>query len=137
MGQIEPITNLALLTGPGGKDPSSIARQMALCYNSAQRKREGKREAYTHLMLDGQTKARIIQEYRINDKDTGSAEVQVAVLTENIKQLTEHLREHKKDVHSRRGLLGMVSRRRRLLKYLNAEDVNRYQTLISRLGLRR
>ena len=88
-------------------------------------------------MLDGETKARIIKEYQINDKDTGSAEVQVAVLTENIKQLTDHLREHKKDVHSRRGLLGMVSRRRRLLKYLDAEGVNRYQTLIARLGLRR
>ena len=88
-------------------------------------------------MLDGDTRARIIKEYQINDQDTGSAEVQVAVLTENIKQLTEHLRQHKKDVHSRRGLLGMVSQRRRLLKYLDAEDVNRYQTLISRLGLRR
>ncbi|CUV01540.1 MAG: 30S ribosomal protein S15 [SAR202 cluster bacterium] len=88
-------------------------------------------------MLDGDTKARIIKEYQRNDKDTGSAEVQVAVLTENIKQLTNHLQTHKKDVHSRRGLLGMVSQRRRLLKYLDAEDVNRYQTLISRLGLRR
>jgi small subunit ribosomal protein S15 len=88
-------------------------------------------------MLDGETKTRIIKEYQVNDKDTGSPEVQVAVLTENIKQLTEHLREHKKDVHSRRGLLGMVSQRRRLLKYLDAEDVNRYQTLISQLGLRR
>ena len=88
-------------------------------------------------MLDGDTKARIIKEYQRNDKDTGSAEVQVAVLTENIKQLTNHLQIHKKDVHSRRGLLGMVSQRRRLLKYLDAEDVNRYQTLISRLGLRR
>ena len=88
-------------------------------------------------MLDGETKARIIKEYQINDKDTGSAEVQVAVLTENIKQLTDHLREHKKDVHSRRGLLGMVSRRRRLLKYLDSEDGNRYQTLRTRLGLRR
>jgi small subunit ribosomal protein S15 len=88
-------------------------------------------------MLDGDTKARIIKDYQRNDKDTGSAEVQVAVLTENIKQLTDHLRIHKKDVHSRRGLLGMVSQRRRLLKYLDAEDVNRYQTLISRLGLRR
>jgi len=88
-------------------------------------------------MLDGDTKARIIKEYQRNDKDTGSAEVQVAVLTENIKQLTNHLQTHKKDVHSRRGLLGMVSQRRRLLKYLDAEDVNRYQTLVSRLGLRR
>ena len=88
-------------------------------------------------MLDGDTKARIIKEYQRNDKDTGSAEVQVAVLTENIKQVTDHLRIHKKEGHSRRGLLGMVSQRRRLLKYLDAEDVNRYQTLISRLGLRR
>ena len=88
-------------------------------------------------MLDGDTKARIIKEYQRNDKDTGSAEVQVAVLTENIKQLTNHLQTHKKDVHSRRGLLGMVSQRRRRLNYLDAEDVNRYQTLISRLGLRR
>jgi small subunit ribosomal protein S15 len=109
----------------------------ALCYNSGQRKRREEREANTYLMLDGETKARIIKEYQVNDKDTGSAEVQVAVLTENIKSLTEHLREHKKDVHSRRGLLGMVSQRRRLLKYLNAEDVTRYQSLIARLGLRR
>jgi small subunit ribosomal protein S15 len=88
-------------------------------------------------MLDGDAKTQIIQEYRINDKDTGSAEIQVAVLTEKIKYLTDHLRVHRKDVHSRRGLLGMVSRRRRLLNYLSNEDVNRYQTLISRLGLRR
>lgn len=88
-------------------------------------------------MLDGDAKTQIIQEYRINDKDTGSAEIQVAVLTEKIKYLTGHLRVHRKDVHSRRGLLGMVSRRRRLLNYLSNEDVNRYQTLISRLGLRR
>ena len=83
-------------------------------------------------MLDGETKTNIIREYRVNDKDTGSAEIQVAVLTENIKQLTGHLRVHRKDVHSRRGLLGMVSRRRRLLNYLSNEDVNRYQTLITR-----
>ena len=88
-------------------------------------------------MLDGETKQNIIRDYRINDKDTGSAEIQVAVLTENIKRLTDHLRIHRKDVHSRRGLQGMVSRRRRLLNYLSNEDVNRYQTLIARLGLRR
>ncbi len=88
-------------------------------------------------MLDGDAKTQIIQEYRINDKDTGSAEIQVAVLTEKIKYLTDHLRVHRKDVHSRRGLLGMVSRRRRLLNYLSTENINRYQTLISRLGLRR
>jgi small subunit ribosomal protein S15 len=88
-------------------------------------------------MLDGDTKTNIIQEYRLHERDTGSAEVQVAVLTENIKRLTDHLRTHRKDVHSRRGLLGMVSQRRRLLKYLSNEDVSRYQTLIARLGLRR
>ena len=88
-------------------------------------------------MLDGETKTNLIREYRLHDKDTGSAEIQVAVLTENIKQLTGHLRVNKKDVHSRRGLLGMVSRRRRLLNYLSNENVNRYQTLIARLGLRR
>ena len=88
-------------------------------------------------MLDGDTKTNIIQGYRLHERDTGSAEVQVAVLTENIKRLTDHLRTHRKDVHSRRGLLGMVSQRRRLLKYLSNEDVSRYQTLIARLGLRR
>ena len=88
-------------------------------------------------MLDGETKTNIIQDFRLHQRDTGSAEVQVAVLTANIRLLTNHLRTHRKDVHSRRGLLGMVSRRRRLLKYLSNEDVTRYQTLIGRLGLRR
>jgi small subunit ribosomal protein S15 len=88
-------------------------------------------------MLDVETRERITQEYRVNDKDTGSAELQVAILTERIRQLTDHLRVHKKDVHSRRGLITMVSKRRRLLKYLTSEDVERYQSLIARLGLRR
>ena len=88
-------------------------------------------------MLDVETRARITKEYRINDKDTGSAELQVAILTERIKYLTGHLQVHKKDVHSRRGLISMVSKRRRLLKYLTNEDVERYQSLIARLGLRR
>jgi small subunit ribosomal protein S15 len=88
-------------------------------------------------MLDVETRERITQEYRVNDKDTGSAELQVAIITERIRQLTDHLRVHKKDVHSRRGLITMVSKRRRLLKYLTNEDVERYQSLIARLGLRR
>ena len=88
-------------------------------------------------MLDVETRARITQEYRINAKDTGSADLQVAILTERIRQLTDHLRVHKKDVHCRRGLISMVSKRRRLLKYLTNEDVERYQSLIARLGLRR
>jgi small subunit ribosomal protein S15 len=88
-------------------------------------------------MLDVETKSQITHEYRLHDKDTGSTELQVAILTEKIRQLTDHLRVHKKDVHSRRGLVKMVSKRRRLLNYLTAEDVGRYQSLIARLGLRR
>ncbi len=88
-------------------------------------------------MLDGVTKQRITEEYRVHENDTGSTEVQVAVITERIKQIADHLRVHKKDVHSRRGLVTLVSKRRRLLNYLTKEDVNRYQTLINRLGLRR
>ena len=88
-------------------------------------------------MLDVENKARITQEYRIHGQDTGSTEVQIAVITERIRQLIDHLRVHKKDQHSRRGLVTMVSKRRKLLKYLTKEDVGRYQTLIARLGLRR
>ena len=88
-------------------------------------------------MIDVETRDRITKEYRINPKDTGSADLQVAILTERIRQLTDHLRVHKKDVHSRRGLVNMVSKRRRLLKFLTNEDVDRYQALIARLGLRR
>ena len=82
-------------------------------------------------------KEEIIQEHRAHEGDTGSPEVQVAVLTRRIAHLTEHLREHKHDFHSRRGLLKMVGRRRRLLKYLQKKDVERYRTLIAKLGLRR
>ncbi len=88
-------------------------------------------------MLDGETRANITKEYRLHAKDTGSTELQIAILTEHIRQLTDHLRVPKKDVHSRRGLVNMVSRRRRLLNYLTSEDVGRYQSLIARLGLRR
>ena len=88
-------------------------------------------------MIDVETRDRITKEYRLNPKDTGSADLQVAIITERIRQLTDHLRVHKKDVHSRRGLVNMVSKRRRLLKFLTNEDVDRYQALIARLGLRR
>jgi len=84
-----------------------------------------------------QDKEGIIQEHRTHEEDTGSPEVQVAVLTRRIAHLTEHLREHKHDYHSRRGLLKMVGRRRRLLKYLQNKDVERYRALIAKLGLRR
>ena len=88
-------------------------------------------------MLAKEEKHRIITEYRREDDDTGSPEVQVAVLSKRIDELTEHLRTHKKDHHSRRGLLQLVGRRRRLLEYLKREDIERYRTLIGRLGLRR
>jgi small subunit ribosomal protein S15 len=82
-------------------------------------------------------KSALISEYRRADSDTGSPEVQIALLTKRIEQLTEHLKGHATDHHSRRGLLQMVGKRRRLLDYLRKEDVERYRTLISRLGLRR
>ena len=78
-----------------------------------------------------------IAEYRLHDSDTGSPEVQVALLTERINHLTEHLKVHKKDHHSRRGLLMLVGRRRRLLDYVRSTDVERYRAIIARLGLRR
>ena len=87
-------------------------------------------------MIQKETKQSIIADYRTHESDTGSPEVQVAVLTERIRELTEHLKVHKKDFHSRRGLLKMVGRRRKLLRYLKEKDFNRYRTLIERLGLR-
>ncbi|MGH3667203.1 MAG: 30S ribosomal protein S15 [Acidimicrobiia bacterium] len=83
------------------------------------------------------TTIEIVAEYGTHESDTGSPEVQVALLSERINHLTEHLREHKHDHHSRRGLLMMVGKRRRLLDYLRREDVERYRALIAKLGLRR
>ena len=82
-------------------------------------------------------KAATIAEHRLHETDTGSPEVQVAILSERINHLTEHLKAHKKDHHTRRGLLMLVGRRRRLLDYLRRNDVERYRALIARLGLRR
>jgi small subunit ribosomal protein S15 len=87
--------------------------------------------------LDTATKKQIMAEYATVEGDTGSPEVQVALLTKRINELTEHLKTHKHDHHSRRGLLLMVGRRRRLLQYLQKKDINRYRQLIERLGLRR
>jgi small subunit ribosomal protein S15 len=83
------------------------------------------------------TTAEIIEEFGKHESDTGSPEVQVALMTERIAYLTEHLRTHKKDHHSRRGLLMLVGKRRRLLNYLSRQDVERYRSLITDLGLRR
>ncbi|MDR1495598.1 MAG: 30S ribosomal protein S15 [Clostridiales Family XIII bacterium] len=87
--------------------------------------------------MDSAKKAEIIDEFGTNDGDTGSPEVQVAILTYRINDLNEHLKIHKKDHHSRRGLLKMVGQRRNLLNYLRDKDIERYRTLISRLGLRK
>ena len=84
-----------------------------------------------------ENKEEIIREHRTHEGDTGSPEVQVAVLTRRINHLTDHVRTHKHDYHSRRGLLQMVGKRRRLLKYLQKKDIERYRTLIAKLGLRR
>ena len=87
--------------------------------------------------LAADVKKNIIAEYATSEGDTGSPEVQVALLTQRIKDLTEHAREHKHDHHSRRGLLLLVGQRKRMLRYLEATDIERYRSLIKRLGLRR
>ena len=89
------------------------------------------------MSLDAKVKNDIIQQYATHPGDTGSPEVQIAVLTQSIKDLTEHLKEHKHDHHSRRGLLLLVGQRRRLLGYLQKVEIGRYRALIERLGIRR
>ena len=89
------------------------------------------------MSITAERKQALIKEYATNDNDTGSPEVQVAILSERIANLTEHLKTHKKDFHSRRGLLMLVGQRRRLLDYVKSKDVSRYEGLVKRLGLRR
>ncbi len=89
------------------------------------------------MSLPKEEKERIIREFQTHEGDTGSPEVQVALLTARIRHLTEHLKTHKHDHHSRRGLLKLVGQRRRLLRYLSRKDVRRYNALIQRLGLRK
>lgn len=88
-------------------------------------------------MISKEKKAEIIKEYGRTPEDTGSPEVQIAILTERIRELTEHLKENKKDHHSRRGMLKMIGQRRNLLAYLQKKDLEAYRTLIEKLGLRR
>lgn len=88
------------------------------------------------MALKRERKSSIIEEYKIHDTDTGSPEVQVALLTARINELTEHLKEHKHDHHSRRGLMMMVGRRRRMLNYLASTNITRYRELVGRLGIR-
>lgn len=89
------------------------------------------------MSLDKDRKREIIDKYRLHDHDSGSPEVQIALLTEKIKYLTEHFRIHKKDHHSRRGLLKMVGQRRRLLDYLKSTQIDRYRAIVKDLGLRK
>lgn len=89
------------------------------------------------LPLAKETKQALIDQFRLHEGDTGSPEVQVALLTARINELTEHLKVHKKDHHSRRGLYKMIGQRRRLLNYLRSVDIDRYRSVIDRLGLRR
>ena len=89
------------------------------------------------MALTTEQKKEILSQYGLHETDTGSAEAQVAMLTKRISDLTEHLKEHKHDHHTRRGLLGLVGKRRRLLRYLQTVDIGRYRSLIERLGLRR
>jgi small subunit ribosomal protein S15 len=95
------------------------------------------RKGYARKMLTKNKKEKIIADYKTGEKDTGSPEVQIAILTTRINELTEHLKTHKKDHSSRRGLLKMVGTRSSLLKYIRKNDVKRYRTIISRLGLRK
>ena len=88
------------------------------------------------MALDQKVKQEIMKEYATHEGDTGSPEVQIAVMSRRIKDLTEHFKEHKHDHHSRRGLLLLVGKRRRMLKYLQQVDIERYRALIARLGLR-
>lgn len=88
-------------------------------------------------MLRKEEKTQVIEENRLHEKDTGSPEVQVAILTTRINELTEHLKTHPKDHHSRRGLLKMVGHRRNLLNYLKNKDIERYRTIIAKLGIRK
>nr|WP_251424238.1 30S ribosomal protein S15 [Veillonella agrestimuris] len=89
------------------------------------------------MMLTTEAKLAVIKEYATHEGDTGSPEVQVAILTSRIQYLTDHLKEHKKDHHSRRGLLKLVGQRRNMLDYLRRKDIERYRSLIERLGLRK
>jgi small subunit ribosomal protein S15 len=95
------------------------------------------REKETGLPQNKETREQIIRDYRVHDSDTGSTDVQVALLTHRINELTEHFKTHVKDHHGRRGLLKLVGQRRRLLDYLKSQDAERYRQLIDRLGIRK
>ena len=117
--------------------PASVTRQAACAPTRALRLRPRRQTVEDHMPLTRESKLELMQKFGRGENDTGSPEVQVALLTHRINELTEHLRYHKHDHHSRRGLLMMVGRRRRLLQYLQRNDLERYRALIKELGLRR
>jgi small subunit ribosomal protein S15 len=114
-----------------------LAYLRALCYSVYEHNDSKTLEERISLVLAREQKANVITRHRTHDKDTGSPEVQIAILSERIGQLTEHFKTHVKDHASRRGLLMMVSRRRRLLDYLKTHDSERYQDVIQKLGIRK
>jgi small subunit ribosomal protein S15 len=117
--------------------PMPVSRQGPACLPDAVGAGPDTTRDRENMALEAELKTKIMQEYATSEGDTGSPEVQVAVLTRRISDLTEHLKTHKHDHHSRRGLLLLVGRRRRLLNYLQKTDIQRYRSLIERLGLRR
>ena len=119
--------------------PSDRPRTESARVNRPRRaaQRENRRELRVATGTDAETKKKIIAEYATTEGDTGSPEVQVALLSHRISHLTEHLKQHKHDHHSRRGLLLLVGQRRRLLNYLQKTDIERYRSIVERLGLRR
>ncbi len=88
-------------------------------------------------MLKKETKAKLIKEHGINEKDTGSSDVQIALLSQEIEALVSHLKDHPKDIHSKRGLIGMVVKRKKLLSYLQKEDEKRYKDIVKKIGLKK
>jgi len=119
-------------------DGRGVGALRSATFESLRARADRDASAKEHCMsLDTATKNAIIAEYAQSEGDTGSAEVQIALLTRRINDLTEHLKTHKHDHHSRRGLLLLVGQRRRLLKYLTKTDINRYRSIIERLGIRR
>jgi small subunit ribosomal protein S15 len=125
--------------GPGGTSAVRTAADKECPGEQAPARRatRNRRELRVATGTDAETKKKIIAEYATTEGDTGSPEVQVALLSHRISHLTEHLKQHKHDHHSRRGLLLLVGQRRRLLNYMQQEDINRYRSIVERLGLRR
>ena len=115
-----------------GKDPVVVCAITRLFSRLWENKKKGEKE-----MISKETKTAIIAEYKINENDTGSPEVQVAILTDRINTLTEHMKKNPKDFHSQRGLSKMVGHRKQLLNYLAKKDIERYRSVIKRLGLRK